>query len=281
MDATATEIDLMRKTDLQTPQRNAYRFGMLLDVFHFQRETNYLNSKRWLINRLVLGYGVVCGLDVKCGPEDDSIIITQGCAIDKWGREVVVPNETKPIAIPPELLPPPSKPPDYEDKNYQGEQGSRDQKDDESSRHWEDKKKQEDVWIKVMLCYHECEGDPVPVMAGDCCGTEVCAPSTIREQYRITFREGRSKPINTNCAITDFVPREKIDYPSIVRWVTDGCPELPENPCITLANIRVSGGGHGCNDDNIDINIRPIVYSNDLLYNLILSILIDRDRREK
>ncbi len=276
MDA-ATEIDLMRKTDLQTPQRNAYRFGMLLDVFHFQRETNYSNSKRWLINRLVLGYGVVCGLDVKAGPEEDSIIITPGCAIDKWGREIVVPHETKPITIPPELLPPPSKEP-YEDKAWQGEQSSRDK--DESSRNWEEKKK-DDVWIKVMLCYHECESDPVPVMAGDCCGTEVCAPSTIREQYRITFREGRSKPINTNCAITDFVPREKIDYPAIVRWVTDGCPELPENPCITLANIRVSGGGHHCNDDNIDINIRPIVYSNDLLYNLILSILIDRDRREK
>src|SRR5688500_13107382 len=100
MDATATEIDLTRKTDLQTPQRNAYRFGMLLDVFHFQRETNYSNPKRWLINRLVLGYGVVCGLDVRCGPEENPSIVSPGCAIDKWGREVVVPNEIKGIAIP-------------------------------------------------------------------------------------------------------------------------------------------------------------------------------------
>lgn len=280
MDATGTEIDLMRKTDLQTPQRNAYRFGMLLDVFHFQRETNYANSMRQLINLRVLGYGVICGLDVKAGPETDTIVITAGCAIDRAGRVIVVPGDTKPITIPAELLPAPSNTPEYEDKEYQAEQSSRDQKD-ESARDWDEKKNYDDVWIKVMLCYHECESDPVPIMAGDCCGTEVCAPSTIREQYRITFREGRSKPINTACAITDFVPREKIDYPAIVRWVTDSCPELPENPCITLANIRVSGGGHGCNDDNIDINIRPIVYSNDLLYNLILSILTDRDRREK
>jgi hypothetical protein len=280
MDATATEIDLMRKTDLQTPQRNAYRFGMLLDVFHFQRETNYANSMRNLINLRVLGYGVICGLDVKVGPEKDTIIITPGCAIDKWGRVMIVPGETKPITIPAEMLPPPSEKADYEVKEWQGEQYKGDQKDD-SYRHWEDKKKHDDMWIKVMLCYHECESDPVPVMAGDCCGTEVCAPSTIREQYRVTFREGRSKPINTTCAIPDFVPREKIDYPSIVRWVTDSCPELAANPCITLANIRVSGGGHHCNDDNIDINVRPIVYSNDLLYNVILSILFDRDRREK
>lgn len=277
MDATATEIDLMGKTDLQTPQRNAYRFGMLLDVFHFQRETNYSNSKRWLINRLVLGYGVICGLDVKCGPEKDTIIITPGCAIDKWGREVVVPKQAGPITIPPELIPPPK--PYEEDKEWHEPEEA--EQADQSSRHYQDKKKHDD-WIKVMLCYHECEGDPVPVMGGDCCGTEVCAPSTIREQYRITFAKGRSKPINTSCAITDFVPGEKIDYPAIVRWVTEACPDYPENPCITLANIRVSGGGHHCDDDNIDINIRPIVYSNDLLYNLILSLLIDHPaRREK
>lgn len=268
MDGTATDIDWMRKLALQTPQRNAYRFGMLLDVFHFQRETHYSNSKRWLLNRLALGYGVVCGLDVKAGPEEDSIIVTPGFAIDKWGREIIVPAETKPIAIPPELLPAPEKPPEQQqqDQEYEGEY----------------KKRNDDDWIRVMLCYHECEGDPVPVMAGDCCGTEVCAPSTIREQYRITFREGRSKPVNTSCRIPDFIPREKIDYPAIVRWVTDGCPELPANPCITLANIRVSAGGHHCDDDNIDINVRPIVYSNDLLYNLILSLLTDyQDRREK
>ena len=41
-----------------------------------------------------------------------------------------------------------------------------------------------------MLCYHECESDPVPVLAGDCGGTEVCTAGTIREQYRITFAEG-------------------------------------------------------------------------------------------
>jgi hypothetical protein len=73
-----------------------------------------------------------------------------------------------------------------------------------------------------------------------------------------------------------------MDYEAVVRWVTDACPELPTNPCITLANIRVSGGGHRCDPENIDINVRPIVYSNDLLYNLILSILNEHpDRREK
>jgi hypothetical protein len=282
MNATATEIESIRGADLQSPLRNNYFVGKLLDVYHFELETNYFNAKRWLLNRLVFGYGVVCGLDVKCGAEKDTIIVTPGVAIDKWGREIIVPRETGPITIPPELLPPDQ--PGYGEGDYQQGGGYQQGGDYGDQRYGEQGKreKKEDVWIKVMLCYHECETDPVPVMAGDCGGTDICAAGTIREQYRITFAEGRSKPINTSCAIPDLVPRERIDYPAIVRWVTDGCPELPRNPCITIANIRVSGGGHHCNEDNIDINIRPIVYSNDLLYNLILSLLTEyHDRREK
>ena len=287
MNGTAPEIASMKKSDLQTAIRNRYFYGKLLDVYHFELETNYLNAKRWLLNRLVFGYGVVCGLDVKVGPESHTVVITPGVAIDKWGREVVVPEETRPIAIPADLLPPPRpgsegepvRQAQYGEHKDQGQYGKRDPAKD---RPYEDKRKEEEVWVKVMLCYHECEGDPVPVMAGDCGGTDICAAGTIREQYRITFQEGRSKPINTACAIPDLVPGARIDYSAVVRWVTDGCPELPRNPCITLANILVSGGGHHCNEENIDINVRPIVYSNDLLYNLILSLLTEhKDRRDK
>jgi len=282
MNGTATESPT-KKADLETPIRNHYHYGQLLDVYHFELETNYFNAKRRLINRLVCGYGVVCGLDVQCGPEDNTIIVTPGVALDKWGREIIVPNATGPIVIPAELLPPPA---DY--RKTEGEYGQTEQYGQKEEygqqrrpRYGEDDKKEE-AWIKVMLCYHECESDPVPVMAGDCGETEMCVAGAIREQYRITFREGRSKQVNTECAIPDFVPRERIDYPSIVRWVTDGCPQLPSNPCITLANIRVSDGGHQCEQDNIDINVRPIVYSNDLLYNLILSLLTENhDRYEK
>ena len=74
---SATESQLMKKLNLQTAVRNRYFYMKLLDVYHFELETNYLNDKRWLLNRLVFGYGVVCGLDVKCGPDDNTIIVTQ------------------------------------------------------------------------------------------------------------------------------------------------------------------------------------------------------------
>lgn len=275
----STQSSAIKKTDLQTPVRNRYFYGKLLDVYHFEMETNYANAKRWMLNRLVFGVGVVCGLDVLVGPEPNTVIITPGVAIDKWGREIVVPKATDPIAIPADLIP---TPPAERQGDY-GEQsdGSDEHAPQNHPRHYGERK-EEDAWVKVMLCYHECEGDPVPVLAGDCRGTDMCAAGTLREQYRITFREGRSKPVGRHCNIPDFVPRDRMDYEAVVRWVTDACPELPANPCITLANVRVSDDGHRCDPENIDIYVRPIVYSNDVLYNLILSLLTEHpDRREK
>ena len=260
--------------------RNRYFYGKLLDAYHFELETNYLNAKRWLLNRLVSGYGVACGLDVKPGPETDQIIVTAGFAIDRWGREIIVPKDTGPIKIPDELIPQR----DHADKEQWKQQGGSAQTRQDAKESYvqgrHGRREEEDVWVRAMLCYHECEGDPVPVMVGDCNSTEQCAAGTIREKYRITFKEGRAKQIDIACRIPDFVPREHMDYNAIVRWVTDGCSDLPMNPCIPLANIRVSEGGHCCDEENIDIYIRPIVYSNDLLYEILLSILTEYHERD-
>ena len=70
---------------LETPVRNRYFYGKLLDVEQFELETRYLNAKRWLLNRLVTGYGVVCGLDVLPGDEPNELWIGPGVAIDKLG----------------------------------------------------------------------------------------------------------------------------------------------------------------------------------------------------
>src|SRR5206468_11586399 len=45
---------------LTPPQRNKYFYGKLMDVPHFQMEQTYGNWKRWLLNRLALGEGVLC-----------------------------------------------------------------------------------------------------------------------------------------------------------------------------------------------------------------------------
>src|SRR3970282_1579003 len=54
--------DLERLAKLESPTRNRYFYGKLLTERHFDLEQRYFNRKRWLLNRLTLGSGVICGL---------------------------------------------------------------------------------------------------------------------------------------------------------------------------------------------------------------------------
>src|SRR5262245_56488749 len=88
---------------LQRPVRNRYFFGKKLDVQHFELEQSYFNVKRWLLNRLVSGVGVVCGLNVVWAEpgRHEAILVKPGLAIDKWGRETIVVNDSAPVKVAP------------------------------------------------------------------------------------------------------------------------------------------------------------------------------------
>jgi len=69
--------------------RNHYFYGKLMTVRDFESEQLYLNSKRRLCNRLLLGPGIVTGLDVSL-IDNKNISLEAGMAIDYFGREIVV-----------------------------------------------------------------------------------------------------------------------------------------------------------------------------------------------
>ncbi|HEV8239268.1 MAG TPA: hypothetical protein VGS57_07875 [Thermoanaerobaculia bacterium] len=249
---------------LRAPVRNRYFYGKLLDVYHFQLETDYMNAKRYLLNRLVSGYGVVCGLDVECEPDGQHVAVLPGVAIDKWGREIIVPERTC-VAIPPELLVPSGGEGTYRPPKQGYGQG-------------EDR--EEEGTFRLLLCYHECDSDPTPVLGGDCGTVEECAAGAIRERYRITFKEGPAPPIRLHCRVPDVFRGDRLDYEVLAKHVSQSCPEPPVNPCIPLANMRP--GEHGCDAESVDITVRPIVYSNDLLLEVILSLLAEeRDEQHR
>jgi hypothetical protein len=258
---------------LKTPERNRYFPGKMLDVYHFELETGYLNAKRHLLNRLVSGYGVICGLDVRPGPDERHVIVTAGAAIDKWGREIIVPEDIKPLEIPGHLLPKgPGKGGGYRQDAYGQNEHRRDDEPDEAV-------------VRLMLCYHECEADPTPVLGGDCGTADECAAGAIRERYRLVFKEGAAPPIHMECRVPDLFRGDRVDYEALVKHVSEGCPQPAADPCIPLANLRLGGNGHACDPERIDIAIRPIVYTNDLLFEIILSLLAegrdDHNRRSK
>src|SRR5450432_2486421 len=84
---------------LAAPRRNHYFYGKLLDVLHMDMEQRYGIHKRWLLNRLGLGQGVLCGL--RATAAGAQVCISPGMAIDAWGREIIVPET---FAIDPWIL---------------------------------------------------------------------------------------------------------------------------------------------------------------------------------
>ncbi len=222
--------------------RNRYFYGKLLDVLHFELEQNYFNSKRWLLNRVVTGYGVICGLNVQAGPNASSVLVSPGVAIDKWGRELIVP-ETCQVTLP--AFTPPPNPTDPNcpcDAEY----------------------------VHVCLCYHECESDPSPALGGDCDQNAMCSPGAIRERYKLVTRPGKLPDISTDCTVPDLVSGNKINYAALADYVSSGCGERPEESCIPLANVELAQPP--ATTFAINIAIRPIVYTNDLLYDLMVCL---------
>lgn len=80
--------------NIQQFQRNRYFYGKLLSVRDFETEQSYMNEKRHLLNRLVHGAGLICGLGaVTTGEDGGKITVTfeeSGVAVDNCGREIIV-----------------------------------------------------------------------------------------------------------------------------------------------------------------------------------------------
>jgi len=241
---------------LQTPLRNSYFYGQLLGVQNFELETAYGIGQRRLLNRLVLGYGVICGLDVEVQDDGQHVRVSPGVAIDRWGQEIIVPARTGWIPIPPDLL-------------ASAVTAAGDCKTD--------------ACVQVLICYHECRGDPAPVLAGDCRTIDPCAPSTVREQYRIDLRPECTTPPEPVSVISGAIRNGVLDYGQIARWVTGrDCSTLPRDPCIALANLPVVDPDNNprCDPNRVDITVRPVLPSNIVLRELILA-LVGRDRQQQ
>ena len=158
--------DILRK--LSVPTRNRYFYGKLLDSYHFELEQAYFNRKRWLMNRLATGAGVICGLDVVKTNDNKQVRVTPGVAIDFLGHEIIV-SDASPVVDPRQLTDACGK------KMGDPIQGV--------------------GTVTLCLDYLECDAEPVPILVGDCDTKNTCAPSMIRERYRLLVHEGSPDPL--------------------------------------------------------------------------------------
>lgn len=79
----------MKTTQMIPFERNRYYYGKMLTSPDFRAEQQYMNHKRMFLNQMVLGSGILCGLNV-FNLDDLSVLVESGTAIDPLGREIVV-----------------------------------------------------------------------------------------------------------------------------------------------------------------------------------------------
>lgn len=148
-----------------------------MSVDDFQTEQKYMNDKRRLINRLLHGCGVVCGLHV-VQVDDCTLSLEAGMALDFTGREIVV-------AVP-------------VTKKLSMIEGFGSYTEEDENNHY----------LYLCIEYAEKEKDPVYNVAGVASkGTEF---NKVAEGYRLYLTS--QEPEGGNSTGTSFYEEQKIIY---------------------------------------------------------------------
>lgn len=144
--------------------KNKYFYGKLMTVRDFDTEQKYFDRKRHLINRLIHGVGIVCGLDVSIikDPMDGKIKanLNRGVALDCCGNEIVV---------------------------------------EERCENWEIEgffKNGQNNYLYIK--YDKCETESVPVPADATTCKEVCCNNKVKECFKLVWGAKPSEPALTN-----------------------------------------------------------------------------------
>jgi hypothetical protein len=241
-DCGAATRDLFAR--LTSPSRNRYYYGKLLDAYHLELEQSYGNSKRWLLNRLSLGAGVLCGLGVRLTSDRKHLRVQPGVAIDYWGREIIVPAESQP----------------FDPMQATDDCGRPTGQPIRRGR------------VTLYLCYHECETEPSPALADEC-GDCACENGLVRERYLLRVAEGTPRPpgviTDAQCQRIDEDPPQGVDRRTVICQTLGGPCVVPDDSCIPIATIEIDDGVIGMIDT---CTFRPVVYSNAVLLDLILCL---------
>jgi hypothetical protein len=222
---------------LAAPERNRFYYGKLMDEAAFNKEQGYFNYKRRLLNRLVVGSGVVCGLNVESA-ESSSVVVRSGVALDPVGREIIVARD---VTVNPQRL--------TDDLGNPSGQTL------------------ESGAAILCLAYFECPADPAPVLVADCDNPGQCADGTIREEFRIVVRRAEGEPPPPRqCGLGEFpLPPDELRE-LLSNRITAPCAPISSVPCVPLARVQVETG-------EIDtVSDRPLVFGNGMIEEMILCL---------
>ena len=250
-------------------ERNNYFHGKQFTVRDLVQEQSYINDKRHLINRMILGWGVVCGLDVTWYEKSGRLMVSPGMAIDCCGREIIV-CEDKCIPV-----------------------GT----DDDDCCH-EHEGPLEGTYV-LCLEYQECHAEPIDLPASGCDDKSKTEYNRTREGYKFRLKRLEDacprEPHEIYCPSDKKHPVLRQD-PRYDCWSEDVhhflCRKLrycehecKDCDCVVLATITFENAGAGYAYQQQQQNKPPVekpkppqidactnrkfVYNNQLLYDLI------------
>lgn len=226
--------DVECKGDLKAFERNRYFYGKLLTVRDFETEQRYFIDKHRLINRLIHGSGVACGLMVsmKSG-SNTTVTIESGVALDCCGREIVVPV---------------AQDIDLSKENIFTTQPA----------------------AYIVLKYDWCGKEKVPNVSDVSSCEETCCYSRIMESYKIEVVKDKPE----ECIVFDekfcgnmenFIKNP--DDAEARKKLLDAwqkCATIGSDPAVNLAFVKKEGSSF-----TIDNTARTLLYSNPILYEVM------------
>lgn len=252
-------------------ERLRYFTGRHMTARDFRDEQAYHRSHRHLHNRMLHGWGVVCGLDVHPHPVPECrpryVKVDCGFALDCCGREIAVPKETVSPEIPWDRRPgsqsgngqqsAPPPPPASKAVFDQGGPATTNNDDSEEER-----------WVLVLcLRYDETPVEPLPVLYNEQnCDPQRHEHSRIREGYTLEWHWVREADLHEYQWKTGGggCPDDHDGAPCIEDDCEDGdgpsrcCldPQCPPHDCIPIAVVTIDEQGPVAKE-NISIIGRP------------------------
>ncbi|MDQ1352676.1 MAG: hypothetical protein QG657_2982, partial [Acidobacteriota bacterium] len=190
-------------------KRNRYFYAKLMTVRDFDAEQGYMNDKRHLLNRMVNGVGIICGLtpdDVEISNSGGNIkikFITGGVAIDCFGREIVVPIEDSP-------------------RDIWIKQGST------STALTADHLVNDTYYL--YLEYDPREGEMVSSASENSSCDETCCPSRIIENFQVLASTTAPETLNLSCPDFSGEATEDAARQKVKKWLVDQTSRLCSVP---------------------------------------------------
>jgi hypothetical protein len=209
-------------------ERTRFFAGQLVAPDDLTLDQNYFREKARRHNRLLHGWGVVCGARVRGQPGETEVQIESGYILGPYGDEISIKG---PVTF--DLC--------------ETSSGDSSCPDDDADFWCSDTRKQGKAGTYYLAVrYTECKTRPVRAMSGGCscgCAEGQCEYSRIRDSYELKLLD--ELPATYSTPMRPPSPMVALSC----RTGQGACPDCPESPWVILADLQLNGD---CSIDSLD-----------------------------